>query len=63
MYVVLLLFLGTTGIVDYTNYEDMKYAVSYLSYFPLTEWMILELPNRLDVFHQFEFFGLFSSAD
>jgi hypothetical protein len=30
MYVVLLLFLGTTGIVDYTNYEDMKYAVSYL---------------------------------
>jgi len=21
-------FVGTTGIVDYTNYEDMKYAVS-----------------------------------
>ena len=21
---------GTTGIVDYTNYDDMKYAVSYL---------------------------------
>ena len=22
-------FAGTTGIVDYTNYDDMKYAVSY----------------------------------
>ncbi|KAJ6680165.1 PRE-MRNA-SPLICING FACTOR SF2-LIKE PROTEIN [Salix purpurea] len=27
---------GTTGIIDYTNYEDMKYAVSYLPNFPLT---------------------------
>lgn len=23
-------FVGTTGIVDYTNYDDMKYAVSWL---------------------------------
>lgn len=23
--------LGTTGIVDYTNYEDMKYAVSFIN--------------------------------
>lgn len=24
-------FAGTTGIVDYTNYDDMKHAVSFLS--------------------------------
>lgn len=24
-------FAGTTGIVDYTNYDDMKYAVSHFS--------------------------------
>lgn len=26
-------YLGTTGIVDYTNYDDMKYAVSKGSLF------------------------------
>lgn len=27
-YCTLNCFIGTTGIVDYTNYDDMKYAVS-----------------------------------
>ena len=28
--IIVFFFSGTTGIVDYTNYDDMKYAVSYL---------------------------------
>ena len=28
--------VGTTGIVDYANYEDMKYAVSQIS-----PWLVM----------------------
>lgn len=40
---IIIVFAGTTGIVDYTNYDDMKYAVSiYLLWFYLftsTSWI------------------------
>ena len=44
-------FLGTTGIVDYTNYDDMKYAVSIcfssfcgnIMYYYILDWILWTL--------------------
>jgi hypothetical protein len=43
--------LGMTGIVDYTNYDDMKYAVSFLNMNLLSYLFHLTLPLDLNLWY------------
>ena len=38
--------VGTVGIVDYTNYDDMKFAVSYLFVFLLFHYSLIYLNHE-----------------
>ena len=51
LFCILLLRAGTFGLVDYTNYEDMKYAVSYY----MTHRCLYAFPN--DLIWELQFFS------
>lgn len=46
----LFVFAGTVGIVDYTNYDDMKYAVSFYAQVNGFFWDIEYLRVSPDIF-------------
>lgn len=45
--ILFIFFLGMSGVVDYSNYDDMKYAVSFISLQCLSTFSVLHAHNLI----------------